>query len=247
MARVWDAYLTEQDRAHVAMKGDQRLGFGQRPALLMIDLYRWVFGDEPEPLLEAVNRWPSSCGLAGWQALPHIQQLLAAARAARIPVVYSTDLAEPNIQPWAKAGRSSAARRSSDPEMQARYARAFEIVDEVAPAEGELVVRKSSPSAFFGTPLQAHLTSLGIDTLIVAGESTSGCVRAATVDGCTLRYRMMVVEECVFDRHQATHALNLFDIHQKYGDVIPLGDALAYLSGSSAATSAERELELARG
>jgi maleamate amidohydrolase len=245
MPRVWDAFLTEQDRAHVALKGDQRLGFGRRPALLMIDLYRWVFGEEPEPLLEAVKRWPSSCGLAGWQALPHIQELLAAARKYRIPVVYSTDLSEPNIQPWAKAGRSSAARPSPDPDLQARHAHGFEIVDEVAPLDGELVVRKSSPSAFFGTPLQAHLTSLGIDTLIVAGESTSGCVRAAVVDGCTLRYRMMVVEECVFDRHQATHALNLFDIHQKYGDVISLSDALGYLDGQHTAHSPEREPELA--
>ncbi|HLG74706.1 MAG TPA: isochorismatase family protein [Chloroflexota bacterium] len=245
MARVWDAYLTEQDRAHVRLKDDQRLGFGQRPALLMIDLYRWVFGDEPEPLLEAVKRWPSSCGLAGWRALPYIQKLLEAARAAGIPVVYSTDLAEPNIQPWAKGSRISGGRKTSDPEMQARLARAFEIVDEVAPREGELVVRKSSPSAFFGTPLQAHLTSLGVDTLIVTGESTSGCVRAATVDGCTLRYRMMVVEECVFDRHEATHAMNLFDINQKYGDVIPLADALSYLEGLRGGQAAERELALA--
>ena len=245
MPPVWDAYLTEQDRAHVAQKGDRRLGFGARPALLMIDLYRWVFGDEPEPLLEAVKRWPSSCGLAGWEALPHIQRLLAAARSAGIPVVYSTDLAEANILPWAKASRIAGGKQFADAAMQARYARAFDIVDEVAPQPGELVVRKSSPSAFFGTPLQAHLTSLDVDTLIVAGESTSGCVRAATVDGCTLRYRMMVVEECVFDRHQATHALNLFDIEQKYGDVIPLADALAHLSGLQAARPAERELALA--
>src|SRR5215217_7846510 len=79
-ARVWDSFLTEQDRAHLAMSKHRDIGFGERPALLLIDLYRWVFGDKPEPLLEAIKTWPSSCGLAGWQALPSIQTLLKVAR-----------------------------------------------------------------------------------------------------------------------------------------------------------------------
>jgi maleamate amidohydrolase len=72
-----------------------------------------------------------------------------------------------------------------------------------------------------------------VDTLVVAGESTSGCVRASVVDGCTYRFRMQVVEECVFDRHEAPHAINLFDLHQKYADVIPLGQALDYIATRS--------------
>ena len=71
--RVWDRFLTEQDRAHLAMSAHRRIGFGSKPALLLIDLYRWVFGDRPEPLLEAIKTWPSSCGLAAWQAIPPIQ------------------------------------------------------------------------------------------------------------------------------------------------------------------------------
>ena len=78
-----------------------------------------------------------------------------------------------------------------------------------------------------------HLTHLGIDTLLVGGESTSGCVRASVVDGCTNRFKVQVVEECVFDRHQAPHAINLFDMHQKYADVIPLEDALAYIESTT--------------
>ena len=92
---------------------------------------------------------------------------------------------------------------------------------------------KTAPSAFWGTPLTGHLTRLGIDTLITCGESTSGCVRASVVDGCTNRYRMIVVEECVFDRHQATHAINLFDMHQKYADVMSLADVLEWLAEGS--------------
>ena len=69
-----------------------------------------------------------------------------------------------------------------------------------------------------------------MDTLITCGESTSGCVRASVVDGCTNRYRMIVVEECVFDRHEATHAINLFDMNQKYADVLPLAEVLEWLA-----------------
>src|SRR5205823_4644308 len=105
----------------------------------------------------------------------------------------------------------------------------YDIVPQVAPIEGEVVLRKSAPSAFNGTPLLAHLTYLGVDTLIVGGESTSGCVRASVVDGCSYRYKMIVVEECVFDRHQAPHAMNLFDMHQKYADVLSLAAVEAHL------------------
>jgi maleamate amidohydrolase len=102
-------------------------------------------------------------------------------------------------------------------------------VDEVRPLPGEVVLKKTAPSAFWGTPLAGHLTLHGIDTLIVCGEATSGCVRASVVDAASHRYRVQVVEECVFDRHEATHALNLFDIHQKYADVISLAEASKYL------------------
>ena len=195
--------------------------------MLYIDLYRWVFGDEPQPLLEAVKDWPGSCGLTAWDAVPHLQRLLAAAREAGIPVIHTTGLEEDVISPWAKgAGRD---RDRRDPSMEDRIQRRYDIIDEVGPLPGELVVRKSSPSGFWGTPLLGHLVSLGVDTLIVGGESTSGCVRASVVDGCTNRFHMIVVEECVFDRHEAPHAIDLFTMHQKYADVVALEDALEYL------------------
>ena len=94
MERIWDQYLSEHDKAHISASGHNLRGFGTRPALLMIDLYRWVFGDKPLPLVEAMNEWPGSCGLAAWNALPHIQQLLATAREMGIPVLHVTGLPE---------------------------------------------------------------------------------------------------------------------------------------------------------
>jgi nicotinamidase-related amidase len=232
--RVWDRFLTAADKAHVARARDRRVGRGQQPALLLIDLYRAVFGDKAEPVLEAIETWPSSCGLAAWKALPHIQTLLAAARSAGIPIIHITMLADAGMPGWYEAAHGVAVGpRPTDPAALDRQRRGPEIIDELAPIHGEVVLRKSAPSAFSGTPLMAELHRLDVDTLIVAGESTSGCVRASVVDAASYRFRVSVIEECVFDRHEAPHAINLFDMHQKYADVIPLEDALAYIESTT--------------
>lgn len=237
MGRVWDAFLTPQDRLVSAHRARGRFGFGERPALLLVDLYRAVFGDGPVPLPEVMDDWPSSCGLAAWEAVPHIQRLLGAARAAQIPVFYSTDtgMDDRTMIHW---GRRSGSRPPLSPEAAARKRRANEIIDEVAPLPGELVIAKAAPSVFSGTPLLGQLIVRGIDTILVAGESTSGCVRAAVVDGCTQRFNMIVAEECVFDRTQASHAINLYDMDQKYADVLPVDEIVAYLRARTAATRA---------
>jgi maleamate amidohydrolase len=230
--RVWDRFLTEQDKQHLEGRARRPVGFGERPALLLIDLYRWVFGDRPEPLLEAIKNWPGSCGPAAWAAIPHIQTLLAAARDAGIPVIHLTGLedADSGVVGWNEATHQAAAATAPlDPAAADRRRRRYDIVDQVAPIPGEAVLRKAAPSAFWGTPLAAHLNHLGVDTIITCGESTSGCVRASVVEGCTYRYHMIVVEECAFDRHEATHAINLFDMHQKYADVISLTETTEFL------------------
>ena len=234
--RVWDRYLTPSDRAHVERYPRSSVGCGEKPALLLIDLYRAVFGDRPEPLMEAVKTWPSSCGMAAWTSLPHIQKLLAHARRANIPVVHITMLADSGMLGWFEAAHRHSAKPAfgtPDAATLDRKKRSPEIIEEVAPIAGEVVLRKTAPSAFWGTPLAAHLNLLGIDTLIVAGESTSGCVRASVVEAAAYRYRVQIVEECVFDRHEATHALNLFDMHMKYADVVPLEQALELITAKS--------------
>jgi maleamate amidohydrolase len=231
-ARVWDPFLTDQDRAHLARSRERRVGFGQQPALLLIDLYRSVFGDRPQPLLEAIKTWPGSCGMAAWEALPHLQRLLGLARELHLPVIHITGLDGAGMPGWSEAAHGEGRRGSMSPEQRQRR---YQIVDEVAPMPGEVVLRKASPSAFNGTPLLAQLTYLHVDTLIVGGESTSGCVRASVVDGCSARFRMIVVEECVFDRHQAAHAINLFDMHQKYADVLSLAAVESQLRSSATA------------
>ena len=105
----------------------------------------------------------------------------------------------------------------------------YAIQEELAPAPGELIIRKESASAFFGTPLIAHLTQLGIQTLIVCGESTSGCVRATAVDAYSHGFHVVLVEECCFDRSIISHKVNLFDMHHKYADVMHVDEVVKHL------------------
>jgi maleamate amidohydrolase len=104
-----------------------------------------------------------------------------------------------------------------------------QIPEIIAPLEDEIVIAKDKPSAFFGTPLVSYLTALGIDTLIVAGTSTSGCVRATVVDAFSLNYAVVVVEDCVFDRGSVSHKVNLFDMQAKYADVLSLEQVTALI------------------
>ena len=113
---------------------------------------------------------------------------------------------------------------------EAKLRARFDIIDELKPLPGETVLRKNAPSAFFGTLMSAQLNALGVDSIIIGGESTSGCVRASCVDARSYRYNVTIAEECVFDRHQAPHAINLFDMHQKYADVLPVDDVIRHLS-----------------
>jgi maleamate amidohydrolase len=226
--RVWDRFLTDEDKAHLAASQHHPIGFGDKPALLLIDIYRGVFGEEPKPLLEGVKDWPGYTGPGGWEALSHVQRLLGIAREVGIPVIYATGNVE--VPHWSDR-RERKRADITDPIMNERRRRRFDIMPEIAPEPGEVVIRKSGPSAFFGTALPMHLNYIDADTVIVCGESTSGCVRASVVDGCANRYRMIVVEEGVWDRHQACHAINLFDMNQKYADVLGIDEVIEWLQG----------------
>jgi nicotinamidase-related amidase len=220
----WENYLSERDKKHDEHWGKKELfGFGRKPALLLIDIYYSVLGLKREPIFESMKTWPSSTGLEGWAAVDKTAELLAVARANGVPVVHIKGL-ESGIAPWVH--RKS--RRAEMPE-ELRL-KGNEIVEEVKPLPGEVVIEKTAPSGFQGTPLMFHLNALGVDTLICCGETTSGCVRATVVDGATSRFRMGVVAECVFDRTEASHFMNLYDMHQKYADVVSVDMAKEYLA-----------------
>ena len=115
---------------------------------------------------------------------------------------------------------------------------AYEIFPAFAPEDGDPVIRKERASAFAGTPLAAVLTELDVNGLLVCGESTSGCVRASVVDAFSAGYHVTIVEECVFDRSELSHKVNLFDMHHKYADVMTLDEVTALLEGRGTAAAA---------
>jgi nicotinamidase-related amidase len=230
---VWDKFITETDRKVYEASGyGARGGFGTRPAVLIVDVNYAFTGDESLPILESIKTWRNSCGDTGWAAIPPTQRLLAAARANRIPVFFSTGTDSPRADGFERGAWAHKNRRAKEDlpaAAKARAKRGYEIVREIAPEPHEIVIQKLKPSPFNGTPLPGFLTDLGIDTLLVTGTTTSGCVRAAVIDAFSLNYHVSIVEECTFDRFESSHAINLFDMQSKYCDVINLGEATSYL------------------
>ena len=134
---------------------------------------------------------------------------------------YSTRDARPQTQPM----NVRATRRQGTDIDPALYA----IRPEFGPQREDVVITKLRASAFFGTPLAAQLTQLGVRSLIVCGESTSGCVRASAVDAYSHGFHVTLVEECCFDRSPLSHKVNLFDLHHKYADVLHADEVIAHL------------------
>ena len=192
---------------------DGRLGFGKTPAVLVVDfICAYTTPDSPlyaEPVVSAVQQTGA---------------VLDAARAKNIPVIYTQVL-------YNKNGRDGGIFVQKVPVLRRLVAGEplAEIVPELPPHTDDIIVIKQYASAFFGTSLAATLTSLGVDTLILTGCSTSGCIRATAVDGMQYGFRVVVPRECVGDRHQAPHEANLFDIDSKYGDVVMRDDVLNHL------------------
>jgi len=204
----------------------RELKIGRNPAVLAVDLYNKVYQGGDRPVREVNRRYPGSCGEHAWKALEPTKELLDAARAAAIPVIYTTRHAD------------TGGVRSTHRRMGREADELYHIKEELAPAAGDLVVYKERASGFFGTPLIAHLRKLGAESLIICGESTSGCVRATTVDAYSYGFHNVVVEECTFDRSPLSHKVNLFDLHHKYADVMHLDEVLEHLAGLARGRSA---------
>jgi nicotinamidase-related amidase len=187
---------------------------GRRPALLVIDFVQ-AYLAPGSPLYAGVESARSAC-----------QRLLAASRAAGIPVLHTNVRYQPGGRDGGVFFRKIPALKCFEagvhPDLAA-FAAGLE------PAPGETVITKQYASAFFATPLASTLTSLGVDTVLIAGVSTSGCVRASAVDACQHGFIPLVVRDAVGDRHSAPHEANLFDLQAKYAEVVGLAAALQYL------------------
>jgi len=206
-----------------------RQGFGERPALAVIDT-NYEFCGARRPIEEVIAEWPTACGDVAWAAVAVMRRLIDAAHVAAIPVFYTTNTRRPDgfdSGSWRWKRRREPGANHPRPRMP----RADDIVDEIAPAPQDVIVRKTKPSGFYGTPFESFLTDLKVDSLIVCGGTTSGCVRATVVDAFSRNLRCAVVAEACFDRFETSHAVTLVDLHHKYADVVDADAALGFMAG----------------
>lgn len=232
--RIWDKFITDQDRQIYEASGfGARGGFGNRPALVIVDVNNAFVGDRDEPIFDSIKKWRHSCGPAAWKAIPPTQHVLRAARASRIPIFFTTgvDARPDGFDRGAWSFKNN--RSSEDQKINTTVPgiRGKDIIKQIEPLPSEIVIRKYKPSAFYGTPLQSFLVDLQIDTLLICGTTTSGCVRGTVIDAFNSNYHITVIEDCCFDRFESSHAMTLFDINAKYGDVISSDEVARYLDG----------------
>jgi maleamate amidohydrolase len=233
--KFWDGYLSTIERAVIERGGyGTRAILGLAPALLVVDLQGNYVGAD-EPILNQIDRFPSGVGESAWRSLDALRKLLPAARGANVPVVYTTVVSKSSVVDgshvnWTMTGglvRSPEFMTASDPGSQ--------IVADFAPNKslGDVVIEKAFASAFFGTTLCSYLVRRQIDTILIAGGTTSGCVRATAVDGYSFGFHVGIVADCVFDRIYQSHMASLLDVYMKYGSILSLDEAIEYVTTSN--------------
>lgn len=205
--------MTDSLQQNYAGVFDSRLGFGQRPAVLVVDFINaYITEGSPLyalPVVHAVNETVAVLNLA---------------RRKNVSVIYTRVIYNRNgLDGGIFVKKVPILLKMVEGEPLA------DIVPQLPPTASDVIINKQYASAFFGTSLPAMLTALGVDTLILTGCSTSGCIRATAVDGMQYGFRVMVPRECVGDRHPEPHEANLFDINSKYGDVVSKAEVLEYL------------------
>jgi nicotinamidase-related amidase len=220
--KPWDGIISEEEqRAYRAAGFGRRSGLGRRPALLIIDVQYRTTGTRPLPFWESISEFPTSCGEVGWKAVAQIQRLLSLFRQNGWPVLY------PYVAP--KEGFDSGRLAEKVPALMTVPRHGYDFVAEVAPEGNDVLLPKKHPSAFFGTPLASYLIDLGADTVVVTGCTTSGCVRGSVVDAFAYNFKVTVPSDAVYDRSATSHAVNLFDMAEKYADVMTTDECLQAL------------------
>ncbi|WP_040797673.1 isochorismatase family protein [Nocardia higoensis] len=187
------------------------VGLGERPALLIIDVQYRTVGTERVPFEQAVAEFPTAVGDVAWDAVDKIADLLAVFRANGWPVLY------PHVAP--KQSYDTGTLGAKVPAIMSIPARGYDFVESIAPVQGDVLLPKRHPSAFFGTPLTSYLIDRAVDSLVITGCSTSGCVRSSVVDAFAYNFKVTVPADAVYDRSPLVHEVNLFDMAQKYADV----------------------------
>lgn len=222
-AASWRDMIPAQDWSRLKNAGYGAAGgLGHSLALVIVDVTYGFLGQAGQDLITAERVYPGACGPTGWAAVSVMKRLVTAARQAGRPILYTRPAGTDLVNRLGGKPKKARPSRSLPPDAR-------EIVADLAPCPQDFVLEKPRASAFFATPLTQFLIAEGIDSLLVVGGTTSGCVRATVVDAASNGFATAVVEDAVFDRSPLSHAVNLFDIRQKYADVITSSVALRHV------------------
>lgn len=223
----WQSRLSAEDLQVVELsRYGREIQPGAKPAVILVDIQYGYVGED-RPIVEQLDQWPSSGGSEAWTALRRVLLVLEAAREACTPVVFSRIA---HSREEAERNTFVAKRGNSDTFIFGH--RGTELVKDLDRRPAEPLLTKTAASAFYGTKLDELLRDRGVDTLLVCGLSTSGCVRATVVDGAARGFRMLTVADCVADRISLSHDVALFDIWLKYGAVVSSDAAVTYLKST---------------
>lgn len=218
--RVWDPYIPEPFLSKVARQRESPQ-ITKNSALLVIDLYNLVFEGGNKSVHEdgLLDRFPAACGEKAYQAIQPTNQLISLFRDNGLPIFFSTK----DFEQSQKDGNATLRPRKK------AKAEDYQIFPEIDFRPTDNLVKKLRASAFFNTGLNDQLARLNVANLFIVGESTSGCIRASVVDAFSLGYQVCLLEDCVFDQNPVSHAVNLYDMQHKYGQVIKLSELEAEL------------------
>ena len=206
--RVWDRYIEEPFRSRVAEQHNPPQ-ITEKSALVVVDLYNLVYEGGDRPVSELIDQFPAACGEHAYRAIEPTNKLINLFRDRGLPVFFSTKDFERSQRTGNATHRPRNVPKPAD----------YEIYPAIDFQPTDVLIKKLRASVFFETSLRAYLEGLSVGDLFVAGESTSGCVRASVVDAFSLGYRVCVVEDCVFDQNMVSHAVSLYDVQHKYGQV----------------------------
>lgn len=237
-SRDWRTFLPAEEAETYRLAGfagEDDLALGAGTGLLVVDCTLAFTGRSPMlELRESIAEFPTACGPVSWPALESIARLLAAFRARELPVVFSRSAVE--LWPTLRGATKGSRRRTN--RTMADLDRGNQFPDVVAPHGDEIVLEKTKASVFFATPLATYLSAKSVDTLVICGTTTSGCVRATVVDSFSYGFRTIVVDAACFDRSPTAHRANLWDMHAKYADVVGEQTVLGALHARSSSAQA---------
>lgn len=219
----WRDYIPEGDHALMsALAAPSRRPIEQPFAVIAIDMVQAFFGTSPKPVPEAIGEYATSCGERAWESLEGAAEVLDGARRVQAPVIWT----RPDSQYAGRAGRSTQLNRHDGP---VGYG---EFLPQAAPTADEYILDKPRASAFWHTALEPLLRSLNLQTIVLIGGTTSGCVRATAVDAYSYGFDVHVIEDACFDRFAISHAVTLFDLTAKYASVCTAHEFVSDISST---------------